>query len=206
MLREARQRTAIGLSAKYLDHPKLSKAITEAASPEGSLRDIRRVNRLIATANTLSTSGDIDPDLTNLSLLTDKLPQIFGWKNRKERKEWNALFKETADTMNSEIRGGHYTNPDEVDRESVFLFYLLDGYSRFAAFARSQDRNLEEERKYGDVVVNALCEVTVALAEQGESGAVEMLKWMDQQKWIEKKWGFSDELVERAHKLSSDTT
>lgn len=202
MLKEVLQRKAIGFAAKYLEHPKLSRAIVEVTSPDRSLRDVRRVNRLISTANAMSTSGEIDPDFINLSQLTDKLPQIFGWKDRKERKEWTGLFKEAASAMNSEIREGHYTDPDKIDKESVFLFYLLDGYSRFVALAKSKERNLEEERNYSDIVVNALCEVAVAMAEKGESSARDMLKWMNDQKWIEIKWGFNSALVTRAHALS----
>ena len=206
MLRENQQRLAIGLAAKYFDRPTLSKAIAEVAAPGKSLRDVRRVNRLISTANALSASGELDPDLTNLSQLTEVLPKVFGWKDRKERKKWTAAFKETAGIVNSEIQEGFYKDPNEIDKGSVFLFYFLDGYSRWVATMVSQERNLEEDRNYSNTVINALCETAVVLAEQGESGAVDVLKWMNSQKWIEEKWGFSAGLVERAHGLSSDTS
>ncbi len=206
MLREHQQRIAIGLAAKYFDRPTLSKAISEAAAPEGSLREVRRVNRLIHTANTLSSSGELDLDLINLSQLTQVLPKVFGWKDRKERKKWTAAFKETAGIVNSEIQEGFYKDPNEIDKGSVFLFYFLDGYSRWVATMVSQERNLEEDRNYSNTVINALCETAVVLAEQGESGAVDILKWINGQKWIEEKWGFSPELVKRAHGLSSDTS
>ncbi len=201
MLAETQQRMAVGFAAKYFESPLLAQSIIEAATTNTFQREFSIVNQLIGAANDLAASDIQDQSLKNLSALPDTLPTPFAWKDRTERNQWTASFLETARIINSEINAGEYKNPQEIESANIFRFFLLDGYARWVVTDTSKERYLEEDRAQANTVVNALCEATVVLAERNNPDAVKVVRWMNNQQWIEETWGFDAQLVERAHRF-----
>jgi len=193
------------------------KSIIEDENEPFYIREFTLLDKVIGKANNLFTIPDLqrDKDLINTyntQYPMTGLPTLFSWNGPQEKFQWNKTLLQTIKTFNEEISdiehpGRNYKNPLDINNgesKDVFRFYLWDVYARWVAKRISKGRSItvNEEQNISNIVCNVLCEVAVVVAGKNDHDMIGVVKWLNGQKWLDPKWGFSDNIVTRAKSLS----
>ncbi len=189
---------AVVSMARYVEGAPLRDAIIAVGNiPSHIEHEVSLLSAILIEVNTIREIGN-DRELANINRLVVPLPIPFSWNGWTERKQWTKWLLDTFDAMNPDIGPIYHGPKDATNPADIFRFYMFDVYGRYVATTSFEERNGERDRDYSDIVVNAMCEAAIILAEGNDPNARELVIWYDKQEWITTKWGITPSMCERA--------
>lgn len=197
-----------GIIASRVTNPTLKESIQtikETGSGTVLANEISVLTRSALRVNNL-LNRPTDPDLLGI----EQCKRIMGRNGHfpiilsDEFPNWTYALKKVLKISQTEV-ANIYKDPKEInnaDALSVFRWYLYDGYARMVGIHLGI-KDGKKQQDESDWIACGLTEALVVLAESGDIEATDVVKNMVEMKFIETGWLLSDNLVQRAEKVSN---
>lgn len=195
---------------KRLENPGLHEAFESVVkNPDDMDRELETISRCVDRVNELINSPrDEDFEGINYTRVIlgarglNQLPSPFG--DVEEPISWMRNVLSTVGVANVET-GDVYRSPEEINEGnplSVFRWYLYDGLGRMIAIRLGIPEERGRQLRKSDWIACAITEAAITLAEEGDSGAIDVVSDMVAMGFIDNGWRLTKPLVERGEKVA----